>query len=432
MSYIKRIIALVGVLAVVFGASLVSAGTASATDGSSITVVNQTVTSTAQWNGELVMRWTIKHTKKQKHKILHGKCMWSDGWNYYSQTDLSKGKHWDTHMHLCRDKKSPTGWVKVGGGQSGSHCWNPATPVGHKPLGLPTLGTITEVRSFASYFGSMSAVSDLYLKIHKVCGEDTIDTTMTAHASASASVLLQLAYKAHGQAQSFKESLRLYLQGSAEASTSVQVFIQCNSTPSYTAPSVSASARACVQPGDTNGGIVDVVGNNPNSVAAPGSIVFDGRPAQDVGTVAAGGSASANFGYVFPGTYQVTFTLGAPVNKSATTTVTVNECQVTPGSIVSVEQPNDVLYGNTRTIKVTGVVPSGQVETLKSFANIGSIASADQSITVSGDFTVYVHYTAPTEGSSDTFTVKLFSSSGHLDDQKSVTFGLTAPVPDTP
>jgi len=99
-------------------------------------------------------------------------------------------------------------------------------------------------------------------------------------------------------------------------------------------------------------------------------------------------------------------------------------------SIVSVEQPNDVLWGNTRTIRVTGVVPAGQTATLKSSAGIGSIATSDRSMTVSGDFDVLVHYTAPTEGTSDTFTVKLYSQSGHLDDEASVTFGLTAPPPD--
>jgi hypothetical protein len=104
--------------------------------------------------------------------------------------------------------------------------------------------------------------------------------------------------------------------------------------------------------------------------------------------------------------------------------------QVQPCGIDTVEQPNDVLWGNTRTIKVTGTCPTGVQATLKSSAIIGSIASADQSVAVSGSFTVLVHYTAPTEGTSDTYTAKLYSSTNHLDDQKSVTFGLTQPTPD--
>jgi hypothetical protein len=93
---------------------------------------------------------------------------------------------------------------------------------------------------------------------------------------------------------------------------------------------------------------------------------------------------------------------------------------------ISIDQVNDVLYGNSRTITVRGMVPSGQT-TLICDAGIGSLPSGEHSQSVNaGSFPLSLHYTAPTEGTQDTVTCSLYGS----DDGKSVTFGLRAPVPD--
>lgn len=101
-------------------------------------------------------------------------------------------------------------------------------------------------------------------------------------------------------------------------------------------------------------------------------------------------------------------------------------------SLTEVTQPNDVLVNNTRTIRVRGVVPAGQTAMLRSSSIFGTIPAADKAIEVSGNFDVLVHYTAPSEvppGEHDTVTVKLFSATGVLDDEASVSFKiLPAPV----
>lgn len=98
------------------------------------------------------------------------------------------------------------------------------------------------------------------------------------------------------------------------------------------------------------------------------------------------------------------------------------------GEIGSLENINDVVWGNAITIRVTGTVPDGETATLKSSADIGTIADSDASISVTGNFDVKLHYTAPTEGSSDTVTVKLYSSKGVKWDEKSDSFTLGRPA----
>lgn len=96
-----------------------------------------------------------------------------------------------------------------------------------------------------------------------------------------------------------------------------------------------------------------------------------------------------------------------------------------PGSIVEVEDVNDVLYGNTRTWRVRGVIPEGQTATLRVSARIGTVRESDKMIHLAaGPFDIAVQYTAPTEGTSDTLTAALFGSDGVKDDEKSDTFDL--------
>ena len=111
---------------------------------------------------------------------------------------------------------------------------------------------------------------------------------------------------------------------------------------------------------------------------------------------------------------------------SATATCSGNQSEQ-PGSIVEVEDVNDVLYGNTRTWRIRGIVPEGQTATLRVSAQIGALPESDKVISLAaGPFDISVHYTAPTEGSSDTLTAKLFGSDGVKDDEKSDTFQLRA------
>lgn len=70
---------------------------------------------------------------------------------------------------------------------------------------------------------------------------------------------------------------------------------------------------------------------------------------------------------------------------------------VGPPSIQTVETVNDVLLNNTRTIRVTGIVPAGRFATLNANACNGGSIVADNNQVVSGTFDVTVTYQAPSE-----------------------------------
>lgn len=101
---------------------------------------------------------------------------------------------------------------------------------------------------------------------------------------------------------------------------------ECDDEPNYTAPSVSASALACVEPGQATG-IVTVTATNNNDVAVPATFKFPGKPDQTA-TIAANATVSKRFTGIAPGSYTGSVSFGAPVNKSAPYSVTVEECDV--------------------------------------------------------------------------------------------------------
>jgi hypothetical protein len=215
------------------------------------------------------------------------------------------------------------------------------------------------------------------------------------------------------------ESAEIELEGAAEA--------QCSSNPPevvYDQPSVNVTPVACVNPGETRNVTVRV--SNPNNNDDVARLTYSGNTTEK--SVAANGQVTFTFANQAKGTYNGNVLL-VTAGKSRSFTVTVEECPIQPGSITNIEQPNDVLVNNTRTIRVRGVVPAGQTATLKMSAVTGTIKASDEVISVTGSFDKLVHYTASSEAGSDTVTADLFSSTGVKDDTKSVSFEIRpAPV----
>lgn len=280
-------------------------------------------------HGTLVEWLSIHFTAAQKHRLTKpSNCITSDGWNYYGTT-AGQGRHWDHNMRLCRSSKSFTGWVKVSGGDSGSHCMNPGTPANMPPAPhVPVIkGPITETRSFAHFFEHLKATQGITLHVHTVCGPAVIDTDVHTKGVVEASALLSVFVKSKGTMRSFKAKLAVALVMSAKTSSKVVVIITCHTQTTFTSPTASAAAKACVNQGEQTG-VIDLSGSNPNNVAAPGTFTVGGK-SLDSGTVAANGSVTGQLSGFAPGTYTGTFSLGAPVNKSVSFQVTVNQCQVT-------------------------------------------------------------------------------------------------------
>ncbi|HEY0965313.1 MAG TPA: hypothetical protein VGE13_02430 [Candidatus Saccharimonadales bacterium] len=213
----------------------------------------------------------------------------------------------------------------------------------------------------------------------------------------------------------------------AQATSEASALAVCKDTPVYNTPDVTVNPVACVAPGQTR--TVDIVVGNPNSVADTARLTYRGQTLEK--SVAANGTITFSFPNQGAGTYSGNVLL-VTAGKSKSFTVTVENCPELPSSFTEVEQPNDVLVNNSRTIRVRGTVPSGQTATLKATSIYGTIASGDKSQVVTGSFDILIHYTAPSEvpaSKSDTVTVQLFSQSGKKDDEKAVTFEIRpAPV----
>ena len=198
--------------------------------------------------------------------------------------------------------------------------------------------------------------------------------------------------------------------------------------PSYDQPDVNVTPVACVNPGQTRD--VTVTVSNPNDSADTARLTYRGQTTEK--SVAANGQVTFTFANQAQGTYNGNVLLVTAV-KSAGFSVTVEACPPpveNPPTIISVEQPNDVLVNNSRTIRVRGSVPQGDTAVLSGSAQFGTITSgASQS--VSGSFDITVTYVAPSEvpaGGNDTVSFQLISSNGQKD-TKSVTFEIRpAPV----
>jgi hypothetical protein len=65
---------------------------------------------------------------KKGTEIDSPRCHWTDGENSGETASGEVFWFYDTHMYVCPNKNSPTGWVKVKGGMTGAHCYNAVKP----------------------------------------------------------------------------------------------------------------------------------------------------------------------------------------------------------------------------------------------------------------------------------------------------------------
>lgn len=325
-------------------------------------------------------------------------------------------------------------------------CANP------KPTGPPTttIDQVVVVKQRNSMKVSIEGSLELSASVSGMVSVDCGNSSATAQFTASAEAALsgsatvtartrqEAILKGEGELKAMlREDAKLKLKGDAVLKLEGSATATCTNTqpPTYTAPDVSATPSACVEQGKETG-YIDVAVTNPNTLALPGHTYLNGGSPFDLGNITAGGgSATHRYPGLAAGTYSVKGTLTLPDGTvlSDTMSVVVPKCDTptqNPPSITEVEQPNDVLVNNSRTIRVRGFVPAGQTATLNATAQYGTIKSGSTT-SVTGQFDVTVTYEAPSEvpaGGNDTVTFMVINSSGQKD-IKSVTFQIRpAPV----
>ncbi len=99
----------------------------------------------------------INETNQPGHEAKA--CRWyKKAWNYYVNEYGQKVRRMDSNVYACKDKDSPTGYVKRGGGFSGRDCHNVVIPmINKKParrvIKAPIIkGRVVEVSSFNTSF----------------------------------------------------------------------------------------------------------------------------------------------------------------------------------------------------------------------------------------------------------------------------------------
>ncbi|HVX48478.1 MAG TPA: hypothetical protein VHA05_03945 [Candidatus Saccharimonadales bacterium] len=65
---------------------------------------------------------------KKGTEVNSPKCHWTDGENSGETATGEVFWFYDTHMYVCPNKESPTGWVKIKGGMTGARCFNAVKP----------------------------------------------------------------------------------------------------------------------------------------------------------------------------------------------------------------------------------------------------------------------------------------------------------------
>lgn len=405
------------------------------TQGSGACVENSTASAYDYSSSSSIAKFTTKgkllvsdmnkvFTKTQQH---NARCkIVSGGWNGLSSTDPNNVAkvRWPYKTKICRDAKSPSGWIKVWSWDNTGwtkHCGNwfwphkPSGPV-YKPSQVKYVG-----HSFSKWMlkGSAKAHSHSHsgVKVKAWCNAPGSHAEAGASATSNGYSAASTAFKAMGlnrvrqvargtriqllRQQKFNAAANGFAKATTQATSDAWARAQCTGTPppppSYTAPSVSASAEACVAIGG-NSGVVDVTGNNPNDVAGPGTFTLAGA-SHNAGTVAANSSASTQFTGLAPGTYSGTFSLGEPINKSVSYTVTVNQCDtpVAPAPDVTLDTMNQVIETKSATTGLAVQVYGGDTATVTIATLWGQITTTKTFNNVSGSWNTTIGYTAPGE-----------------------------------
>lgn len=285
------------------------------------------------------------------------RCFWTTGTNSYFSGGKLIAYYDPVKSKVCKLKRSV--WIggrkwthkKVGGGTSGRNCGNLFIP-GYKRVSYKRV-PILDVKSgaVASVAVTSTAKVGVAVKIDATLQYTYEGKTHTIHRSASDSGSDQ-------ETRSGTAQMRVYKSTSLKATKSVidkkkvsvrssaHAAAQKNATANAHKSAllkvdltvvikvhergvvIEAQAKSCVKKGEANG-VVTVTGENPNDVATVGTFTLSGREPKTA-NLTASGRATVTFDGFAPGSYSGTFSLGEPINKSVTFSVTVLECPDNP------------------------------------------------------------------------------------------------------
>ncbi|HEX5798254.1 MAG TPA: hypothetical protein VFX79_02765 [Candidatus Saccharimonadales bacterium] len=208
----KRLIIGLVALAVALALSLSSQG-AKANEPYTVTAEDVSVSG-------LNYKGTILEDVKMYNGVKYKKCQWvQGGYNSGRSVDGSlKWFHDPANAKICRSANSPTGWIKVKGGQTGRNCGNPYKPHGNPP-GEVVNGPVVMVRNFNNMNMTATARASVNLKEEIVCPDGS---KLTAQAAGLAVAKIKITRQMLVSAQGNTNNLEIQLKDSAKAKAIAQ------------------------------------------------------------------------------------------------------------------------------------------------------------------------------------------------------------------
>jgi hypothetical protein len=158
---------------------------------------------------------TILEDVKMYQDINWKQCQWvSGGYNSGRSADGQLQWFYDSvPAKICRSPHSPTGWIKVKGGQSGRNCGNPYKPDGQPP-GPVVNGPVVTVGSFDKMNMNVTAKASVDLSQEVVCPDGS---KLSAKSSGFALAKINVTRQMMVSAQSNTNNLEVQLRDSAKA-----------------------------------------------------------------------------------------------------------------------------------------------------------------------------------------------------------------------
>jgi hypothetical protein len=177
-------------------------------------------------------RGTILEDVKMYNGINHKKCHWVNG-GYNSGRSADGQLQWfhdPVAAKICRNANSPTGWVKVKGGQSGRNCGNPYKPQGNPP-GPVVNGPVTTVGSFDKMNMHVVAKASVELNADVPCPDGAkLTARSTGFALAKVKVTRQMMVSAQSNTNNLEVQLRDSAKAQAVAKAQGKIEATCGST----------------------------------------------------------------------------------------------------------------------------------------------------------------------------------------------------------
>ncbi len=224
----KRLIIGLIALTVAFALS-VSAQGANATTTSTSSNQPYVVTGEEVNVSGIKYRGTILQDVKMHKGTKTKKCRWVNG-GFNSGRSVNGELNWyhdPVRAKICRNSNSPTGWVKVAGGQTGRNCGNPFKPHG-RPPGPVVKGPVVMVRNFHNVNMLARARASVNLSAEVVCPDGAVlKAQSSGEANSSIRINKRTLMRAQGNTNNIETQLRESVKAKAFARAKGNVNITC-------------------------------------------------------------------------------------------------------------------------------------------------------------------------------------------------------------